>query len=407
MRILQVNKFNYIRGGAEKYFIEISKNLEELGHQVAIFSMHHPKNNPSPWEKYFVSRLSFNEAKLRDRLITPGRILYSLEAKRKFKSLVKDFKPDIIHIHNIYHQISPSILDVAKKYQIPVVMHLHDYKLICPNYQLFVDDQICYRCRGKKYLNCIKHRCFKKSLLKSLLATLEMYLHHKVLRIYKKNIDYFIAPSQFMKDTVVSFSWDENKIEVIYNFSEKMIEHSSEKIEDYGLFFGRLSREKGVDILLRALSLSKKHNTLKIVGQGPEEDNLRQLVSDLKLDQRVEFLGYRSGEELHNIIRKACLIYLPSVWNENMPLTLLESLELGKVVVASKTGGLPELIESGQNGFLFEKANFKELAQIIDDSFNYDLVEMGKKAKERVKDLKVENHMVKLLDLYNRVLKRY
>lgn len=132
MRILQVNKFNYIRGGAEKYFIEISKNLEELGHQVAIFSMHHPKNNPSPWEKYFVSRLSFNEAKLRDRLITPGRILYSLEAKRKFKSLVKDFKPDIIHIHNIYHQISPSILDVAKKYQIPVVMHLHDYKLICP-----------------------------------------------------------------------------------------------------------------------------------------------------------------------------------------------------------------------------------------------------------------------------------
>ena len=258
----------------------------------------------------------------------------------------------------------------------------------------------------KKYLNCIKHRCFKV-IVKSLLATLEMYLHHKVLRIYKKNIDYFIAPSQFMKDTVVSFSWDENKIEVIYNFSEKMIEHSSEKIEDYGLFFGRLSREKGVDILLRALSLSKKHNTLKIVGQGPEEDNLRQLVSDLKLDQRVEFLGYRSGEELHNIIRKARLIYLPSVWNENMPLTLLESLELGKVVVASKTGGLPELIESGQNGFLFEKANFKEIAQIIDDSFNYDLVEMGKKAKERVKDLKVENHMVKLLDLYNRVLKRY
>jgi len=405
MKILQVNKFNYIRGGAEKYFIEISKELEKIGHQVAFFSMHHPKNNSSIWSKYFVSRISFNEARLRDKIITPGRILYSLEAKRKFNKITQDFKPDIIHIHNIYHQISPSILSVAKKYNIPVIMHLHDYKLVCPNYQLFVDDKICYRCRGGKYYNCLKHKCFKKSFWQSFLATIEMYLHHKILKIYKKNIAYFIAPSEFMKNTVVNFGWDKNKIKVIYNFSEKMDDKISDKIGDYGLYFGRLSREKGIDILIEALGLSDKKNKLKIIGTGPEENNLKQLVKKLKLSKRVEFLGYKSGQELQDIIRGSRLVYLPSTWNENMPLTLLESLNLRKVVIASRTGGLPELIRDKETGFLFENGNIKELAQIIDNSYNYDLIKMGSKAKESIENLRVEKHLIELLDVYNNILK--
>jgi len=405
MKILQVNKFNYIRGGAEKYFIEISKELEKIGHQVAFFSMHHPKNNPSIWSKYFVSRISFNEARLRDKIITPGRILYSLEAKRKFNKIIQDFKPDIIHIHNIYHQISPSILSIAKKYNIPVIMHLHDYKLVCPNYQLFVDDKICYRCRGGKYYNCLKHKCFKKSFWQSFLATIEMYLHHKILKIYKKNIAYFIAPSEFMKNTVVNFGWDKNKIKVIYNFSEKMDDKISDKIGDYGLYFGRLSREKGIDILIEALGLSDKKNKLKIIGTGPEENNLKQLVKKLKLSKRVEFLGYKSGQELQDIIRGSRLVYLPSTWNENMPLTLLESLNLRKVVIASRTGGLPELIRDKETGFLFENGNIKELAQIIDNSYNYDLIKMGSKAKESIENLRVEKHLIELLDVYNNILK--
>ncbi len=405
MKILQVNKFNYIRGGAEKYFIEISKELEKIGHQVAFFSMHHPKNNPSIWSKYFVSRISFNEARLRDKIITPGRILYSLEAKRKFNKIIQDFKPDIIHIHNIYHQISPSILSIAKKYNIPVIMHLHDYKLVCPNYQLFVDDKICYRCRGGKYYNCLKHKCFKKSFWQSFLATIEMYLHHKILKIYKKNIAYFIAPSEFMKNIVVNFGWDKNKIKVIYNFSEKMDDKISDKIGDYGLYFGRLSREKGIDILIEALGLSDKKNKLKIIGTGPEENNLKQLVKKLKLSKRVEFLGYKSGQELQDIIRGSRLVYLPSTWNENMPLTLLESLNLRKVVIASRTGGLPELIRDKETGFLFENGNIKELAQIIDNSYNYDLIKMGSKAKESIENLRVEKHLIELLDVYNNILK--
>lgn len=405
MKILQVNKFNYVRGGAEKYFIEISKSLEKVGQEVAIFSMHHPKNLPSLWSKYFVSRISFNEPTILNRIITPGRILYSLEAKRKFKKLIKDFKPDIIHIHNIYHQISPSILSVARKNNIPVVMHLHDYKLICPNYQLFVDGQICYRCKGGKYGNCIKYRCFKKSLLASILATVEMWFHHKILKIYKKSVSHFIAPSKFMKNTLVDFSWPENKIDVLYNFSDKLENNLSiNELGDYGLYFGRLSVEKGLDVLLRAMSLADKKIKLKIVGSGPEEKNLKKMVQDLGLEQQVEFLGYKNFVELSEIIKKAKIIFLPSVWCENMPLTLIESMMLKKVVVASNTGGLPELIKDQESGFLFKNGDVSDLSRVINLLDNYDLEKISNQAYSLVKDLNIDNHLVKLIDIYNRVL---
>jgi glycosyltransferase involved in cell wall biosynthesis len=217
MRILQVNKFHYNRGGADKYYLSLIKNLEQDGHQVAAFSMYHPKNSASLYAKYFVSRLSFNEGGLIDILKTPGRMIYSLEAKRKFKNLVKDFKPEIIHIHNIYHQISPSILDIAAKFKIPVVMHLHDYKLICPNYQLFVGGETCEACKPHKYFNCYRKQCFKGSKSKSMLATLEMFIHHRLLKIYEKNIHTFIAPSDFMKQKLVEFGWNINKIKLVIN----------------------------------------------------------------------------------------------------------------------------------------------------------------------------------------------
>lgn len=403
MKILQVNKFNYIRGGAEKYFIDLSKELEKAGHEVAVFSMKHPKNFKSKWEKYFVSRISFNEASLRDKLLAPFRILYSFEAKIKFKKLIKDFKPDIIHIHNIYHQISPSILSVAKKYKIPVVMHVHDYKLICPNYQLFVDNQICYRCRGGKYYKCLKHKCFKKSYLKSFLAAIEMYFHHRILNIYFKNIDLFIAPSNFMKETLVSFKVPEEKIKVIYNFT--VINQVENQGGDYGLYFGRLSSEKGVDVLLKALALSKGDLKIKIVGSGPEEKQLKTLCDKLKLNNRVEFLGYKLGVELELIIKNAKVIFMPSIWAENMPFSLLESLSFSKVVIASKIGGMSELIEDNKSGFLFQNGDFKTLASKIDSLEHCDLRQIGQRARERVLDLNINKHLEEILKIYKQYVK--
>lgn len=402
MRILQVNKYNYIRGGAEKYFIEISRELKELGHQVAIFSMKHPKNIPSDFEKYFVSRISFNEGGFKNKIIGPFRLLFSFTARRKFRRLVQDFRPDIIHIHNIYHQISPSILRVAKKRKIPVIMHLHDYKLVCPNYQLLAHNKICYRCLGGKYHNCLQQRCFKNSFWRSFLATIEMYLHHRLLKVYRKNIDLFIAPSQSMKDTVVKFGWPENKIKVLYNFSEKLQNNLMDSPGDYGLYFGRLSKEKGIDILLSALSLANRKIKLKIIGSGPEEENLKKMVKDLKLGSRVKFLGPKFGEELFLEVKKAQVIFIPSIWLENMPLTLLEAMMLKKVVIASNTGGLPELIKDGQTGFLFKRGDDQDLARVIDSLDEHNLLQIGVQANLLAEELSVGRHLSKLLQIYRR-----
>lgn len=414
MRILQVNKYHYNRGGADKYFLDIAEALKRAGHEVAVFSMVHPKNIPSVYEKYFVSRISFNE-KLgwKNVVKIPGRVIYSLEAKRKFKKLVQDFKPDIIHLHNIYHQISPSILSVTKKRSIPVVMHLHDYKLICPNHTLFTAGKYCDRCLPHKYFNCFKYKCLKGSSLASFLVSLEMFIHHCVLKIYEKAVDLFIAPSFFMKEICQSAFWSEDKILLAYNpYSEDLIRGTStgltsdNKQEDYLLYFGRLSPEKGLDVLIKAAIAS--NSNLKIVGSGEEELNLKDLVEEEKLGTngpKIEFLGFKSGDELRSIILRAKAVVMPSIWAENMPLSLLEAMKLGKVVIASRIGGFPEMISDGVNGFLFNPNDVNDLVLSIKKLASFDLASLSIKAQERVKDLSPDNNLAEVLKIYQQAIK--
>jgi len=404
MRILQVNKFNYARGGADKYFLDLCASLKEAGHDVAIFSMEHPNNLASDFSKYFVSRLSFNESTLLDKIKTPGRVIYSLEAKRKFKKLLNDFKPDIIHIHNIYHQISPSILDVARNAKIPVVMHLHDYKLICPNYQLFTQGRPCGACKPNKYYQCIKNKCFKNSCSKSCLASLEMYIHHNILKIYEKSITEFIAPSNFMKQKLIEFSWPENKIKVIINpFPSLLSDHrTDDKTEKYLLYFGRLSSEKGLDTLIKAAALT--HSRLKFAGLGPEMKKLKREADNLKVD--LEFLGFKSGNELTQIILNAEAVVLPSIWYENMPLSLLEAMSLGKMVIASNIGGIPEIITDKKNGLLFKAGDENDLASKIKSLTTIPQAEIKNDARESVKEFTLENNTREVINLYRRILNK-
>lgn len=405
MRILQVNKFYYPLGGADKYFLDLSRALEKAGHEVAVFSMAHPKNIPSPFSQYFVSQINFNKGGWRDKLRAPGRIIYSFEAKRKFKKLIVDFKPDIIHIHNIYHQISPSILDIAKKFKIPVIMHLHDYKLICPNYQLFADGKICEACKPRKYYRCTQKRCFKGSLLKSFLATIEMYLHHSVWEIYEKNINTFIAPSAFIKNKIIEFGWQPEKIKVIINpFSPLFITSREEKDkiikEDYLLYFGRLSLEKGLSTLIKAAASSGSH--LKFVGSGQAEAELKKIAEEYKV--KAEFLGFKSGEELRPVILQAKAVIIPSIWYENMPLSLLEALSLGKIVIAASSGGVPEIIKDGVNGLLFNAGDVDDLSAKIKLLDSINLKVMEDEAKKSVSHLTMDNNLHEVINVYQRVL---
>ncbi len=399
MKILQVNKFYYRRGGAETYVLEIEQKLASLGHEVAIFSMHHPKNLPSKWSKYFVSRVSFNEGGVWQRLVGAGRILYSFEAKRKFTKLLEDFKPDIIHLHNIYHQISPSILPVAKKMGIPVVMHLHDYKLICPNYQMFDGKQICYNCLAPNYWQCFIKKCFGNSYLKSFLVSLESFFHHVILNIYEKNINLYIAPSKFMKDICVKSGVKVNKIRVLYNFTLSQSQ-ASNPTRDYFMYVGRLSAEKGISILLEVANLNPDIR-IKIVGTGPEQKILEEMISSYKLEDRVELLGHKDKATVMELMREAKGIIIPSIWLENMPFVLLEAMSMGKVVIASNIGGLPELITNGKNGFTFISGDPTDLLDKIKIVETADISTIGESARATVLPLNITAHCSELLDIYN------
>jgi len=404
MKILQVNKFYYNRRGAEKYMLALSEELTKAGHQVAVFSMQHPKNLPSIWSKYFISRLSFNEGKFFDKLKMLSRLFYSFEAKRKFRALINDFKPDLIHIHNIYHHISPSILDVARKYKIPVVMHVHDYKLICPNYKLFVKGKECERCKKTLYYNCVVNRCVNGSLSRSIGATLEMYLHNVILKIYRKSLTRLISPSKFMKEQFVAFGWPAEMINVVYNSYDNNLLGEKLDEDDYLLYFGGLSEEKGIETLIKAAA--KINAKTKIVGDGRQDKELKKLAKQLTAP--VEFCGFKSGDNLKKLILKAKAIIIPSIWPENMPLSLLESLSLGKIVIASNIGGIPELIQDSLNGFLFEAGNCDDLIEKIKQLERLDANQKEKikqAAKLSIKEFNGQNNLDDVLKIYSEILK--
>jgi len=365
MKILLVNKFYYPQGGAERYLFELKSLLEKNGHQVIPFAMSDEKNVASPWEGFFVSRVETMAPRgLWQKFRTAGRMLYSWEARRKLSRLIKETKPDVAHLHNIYHQISPSILPVLKKHKIPTVMTVHDYKLICPNYILYTKGEACKRCIKGNFYNACRYRCLKDSFSASLLATVEMYFH-RILNIYRKNIDLYIAPSRFVKERLMEAGFSEEKIIVQSHFAIHQELENSENLdsEKYFLYIGRLKREKGVDLLIEAMK-TFPDTKLKIIGKGPDEAQLRNYVEIAKINN-VKFLGHLDGQQVFSYLKNSLGLIVPSrVW-ETFGLSTAEAMAYGKPVIASNLGALPELVRDDETGLLFEPENTKELAEKI------------------------------------------
>ncbi|MBN2884936.1 glycosyltransferase [Patescibacteria group bacterium] len=405
MKILQVNKFHYPRGGADRYYLDLSESLSKAGHELAFFAMHHPKNLKTKWSKYFVSRVSFNEDIWKYAWKIPGRLLYSLEAKRKFSALLKDFQPDVIHCHNIYHQLSPSILHAAKKAKIPVIMHLHDYSLVCPNHSLFTHGEVCQQCQPGKYWPCVKRKCVKNSRTASFLAATELYLHQKLLNIYQKNIELFISPSEFLKKTLISNKWPENKVRVISNpFRCNLRAVEVTEMKKYFLYFGRLSQEKGIDLAIKALKLNSEL-TLKIVGQGPEKASLQLLADNLKVSERIEFIDWQEGNELSRLIIQAQAVLIPSRWLENFPLNALESLSLGTPIIAANIGGLPEIVNN-KNGLLIQPEDSQALAEAMDTVNNGKISWNKEEIKISAEAFSPDKNLQDVLTVYQEVIEK-
>lgn len=396
MKILLVNKFWYLRGGAERVVFLTKGLLEKAGHTVEIFGMRHPQNLIE--NDFFTDYLNYNSKNPFVRLKCGLKAVYNFNAQKKFQKLIEEFKPDIAHFHNIYHQLSFSLIPAVKKMRVPSVMTLHDYKLISPNYNLFHHGRIDERCVGEKYYKCIFSDCME-GLGRDLIATAEAYAMRKMK--IAAMIDLCISPSKFLKEKFVSAGFAEEKIQVVPNPLPEPSFVLSKKEGAYAAYFGRLSEEKGVRVLLDvADSLAEIH--FKIAGAGPLENELRSRAKQRKL-VNVEFLGYKDKEAVDEIIDNARIVVVPSLWFENCPLSILEAMAKGKIVIASRIGGIPELLP---DDLLVMPGDVKALAEKIKLWHNKPFSEIMKKGAELFESARLKSdpksHVEKLLEIYER-----
>jgi len=403
MNVLAANKYYFVKGGAERYFFELQRILEEHGHSVIPFAMAGDRNEATPWSSYFVSHEPFEDgAPVLARLGAAGRVLYSWEARRRIESLVDKARPDVAHLHNIAHQLSPSIIHGLKSRGIPVVQTLHDYKLVCPNYQMFVDGQTCERCDSFRYYEAVVHRCMRGSLGASALVALEAYAH-RILGTYLRNVDLFIAPSRSLRERMVAHGVPGDRI-VHMPYSIALDEYRPVyEPGAYGVYFGRLSVGKGLKTLMSALELVPDL-PFKVVGSGPMREELERSVADRG---DVEFTGYMTGEALHRVVGNALFAVVPSECYENSPLAVYESFALGTPVVGSTIGGIPELVTDGETGLHFETGSRTALADAMRElaSDRQRALEMGRAARRRVEtEYGPARHYELITSVYERVI---
>jgi glycosyltransferase involved in cell wall biosynthesis len=383
MKILLINKFLYPKGGDAICTLTTGDILKQNDHSVCFWGMAHPDNPDYPFKKHFVPQIDYENSRgLLTKMKTAANILYSLQSKKNLCAMLKNFHPDLIHLNNFAHQISPSILDVIKAHRIPTVMTMHDYKMVCPAYKLLCKNEICEKCREGRYYHCFLNRCTKDSAFKSMVNVAEMYLHHNLLRIYDK-IDIYISPSRFLKKKVVEMGLS-GEIAYLPNCVDlSKFEHRPHCQENSIVYVGRLSHEKGVETLMDAVKgIDVK---LKIIGDGPLSGYLREKRVREGI-QNVIFLGYRDSQRLHDEIRSSMFLVIPSEWYENNPMSVIEAFALGKPVAGSRIGGIPELVQDGKTGITFSPGNVTDLHNKILFMLKNEqkLEEMGQAARKLV-----------------------
>lgn len=359
--LLNVNNYHYRRGGAETVYLEHGKLFASAGWSVDWFSMKHPLTLPGTDDSHFADLIDLEYTKTKlAKLRAAGAIIYNQDAARRIGELLDIHRPDVAHLHNIYHHLSPSVLVALKQRGIPTVLTAHDLKLACPAYTMLNRDGICERCRGGKVWNVARHRCIKGSFLSSALIMLESAAH-KALHLYEKHIDIVISPSSFYREKLIEWGWASDKIVHVRNFSDLPPQQRFVRGE-YMLYYGRLAPNKGLATLIRASALTGI--PVHIAGTGEQAAELHALAAELRAP--VTFLGYLTGDALWTVVSGARAVVLPSEWYENGPVSILEAFARGKPLVGSAIGGIPEMIVEGETGWAFRPGDVEDLARALD-----------------------------------------
>lgn len=362
MKILMINKFLYPNGGSETYVIKLGEALSKYGHEVQYFGMDHENRTLGNSVGAYTGNMDFHSAGILDKLKYPIKTIYNFEARKKIRKVLDDFAPDVCHINNFNYQLTPSIiLEIDKwrqesKHHCKIVYTAHDVQLACPNHMAFnpCTKEKCLKCINGQFENCFRNRCIHGSALRSFIGTTEAkyWNNRKVYRL----LDTIICCSEFMKSILDNNTLLRDKTVALHNFISTDNFEKQDK-EDYVIYFGRLSFEKGMENLIEACKELPEVNFI-IAGKGEYEEDFRGIPN-------VRTVGFKSGNELKELITKARFSVYPSVWYENCPYSVMESIALGTPVLGPNSGGIPELIKDGYTGRLYENEDKRALVNAI------------------------------------------
>lgn len=398
MRILIANKFMYPRGGDCVVALNTAELLRSQGHEVRLFAMDYPDNLPLADAAGYASRVSF-DGSLGDKLKAVRRLLGGGDIRGAFRKVIRDFRPDVVHLHNIHSYLSPAIGEEAATAGVRVVWTQHDYKLICPSYSCRrPDGRNCEECFGGN-LRVVHYRCMKGSLPASLMAYQEAVKWNR--RRLERFTSAYICPSEFMGECLAKSGFSEDKIQVLCNFADpaKYKDYEpNEKPEPYFCYVGRLSTEKGVATLLKAAKEAGVR--LKVAGTGPLAEELERMYADTPA---IEFLGHLDASGVAETLRNASASVMPSECYENNPLGVIESLCLGTPVIGAEIGGIPELLRADgaglRRGETFPSGDEKALAAMLRSfkASDYDRKRIAERAR---RDFSPERHYERLMKIY-------
>jgi glycosyltransferase involved in cell wall biosynthesis len=394
LKILFANKFFFLNGGSEVVMFDEMELMRKYELDVIEFSMRDARNFQSKYESYFVSHKDYRSHAHNGQIKSALSLIHSREAVKQITNLIHDERPDIMHCHNIYHQLTPSIINAASRLKTPVVLTLHDYKPVCPVYTQLWKGGLCTKCSDGRFEALLMQRCADGSIGRSALLWAEAR-YHAAARSYQR-VGMFIAPSRFMQNAVVRRFGEDKVIHIPNGIDTSRIEVSRQD-EGFVLYLGRLSPEKGIETLLRAHASDNAAWRLVIAGSGP-------LLEDLKTRfPLAEFTGYLTGNALEARLREASVVVVPSEWHENSPLSILEAMAHAKPIVASRIGGIPELVREGETGLLFEPNNFQQLSNCIrtllrDSDLRKKFGRQGRRIAET--EYSLQRHGAALLSLY-------